>query len=389
MGLLQRGRHVKGPAARRSRTIAWISFILLKFRPLYVIVLQRINERQKCDLEEQLDHKHIELKSLDHDYKVLCQTLRDTEKELELHQKLNLHYVEHIKLMGESKFPDSVSPSPSEDQELDRVRSKLLELEEENKNLAEELKARTADLEMIISQAEHCKRQLGLPAEATITDIQNKIDEMVQLTGLTTELMQLEREINELRGQRTTIERNIAELKRQQNRVEFETRNVMAKNTRLAGRRRIQPVYMPGARAGQQHQFMVLPSLPVKEAIPPDFTLMGGKPKRPGSNTGLVPPIKAVRANTQLSMSQGSGTMRRTDSIIISKRKGSDDSFRRNDTPTSEISQHSSGEKSSAKLASPISSTQGKIYTFLLHYVSKRDYTFKYRNSLHPSSPTS
>ena len=262
--------------------------------------------------------------------------------------------------MGESKFPDSVSPSPSEDQELEKVKSRLLELEEENKNLAEELKARTADLEMIISQAEHCKRQLGLPAEATITDIQNKIDEMVQLTGLTTELMELEKEVNELRRQRTTIERNIAELKRQQNRVEFETRNVMAKNTRLAGRRRIQPVYMPGSRAGQHHQFMVLPSLPVKEAIPPDFTLMGAKPKRPGSNTGLVPPIKAVRANTQLSMSQGSETMRRSDSIIISKRKGSDDSFRSNNTPTSEISQQSSGEKSSAKPAPPISNSGGK-----------------------------
>ncbi len=312
----------------------------------------------------------MEMNSLEHDYQVLYQTLLESEKELEMHQKLNIHYVEHIKLMGEVKFnaPDEIPTSPTDEQELEKVKKRLQELEEENGNLEKELEKRTADLEMIFQQAEHCKQQLGLPAEATISDIQDKIEEVVQLGGLTADLMELEKEVEELKKHRATIERNITELKRQQKRKEFETRNVMAKNTRLTGRRRVQPVYMPGARAGQQHQFTLLPSIPAKEAIPPDFTLMGGKPRRPGSNTAMVPPIKPNRSDTQMSIGRETEPMR-TNSITFGRSKETNNaspsqtresSGRNSGQDSGRFSRQDSGGKGSRRSTSPMPSSRGK-----------------------------
>ncbi len=343
----------------------------------------------------------MEMKSLEHDYQVLYQTLLESEKELEMHQRLNIHYVEHIKLMGEVKFSasDTVSGTPTDEKEQIKAKNKLKELEEENRNLAKELEKRTVDLEMIMKQVEHYKEKLGLPAEATISDIQDKIEEMAELGGMTADL---EKEVEELKRQRATIERNITELQRQQKRIEFETRNAMAKNTRLTGRRTIQPVYMPGARAGLQHQFMVLPSVRVKEAIPPDFTLKGAKPRRPGSNTAMVPPIKPNRSDTitretepmridsitfgmrkeinnpspvygtlpressrlnrsdtQLNITKETEPMR-TDSITFGMRKEITNPSPVNETPTRENSGRHSGGKTSTRSSSPMPSYKGK-----------------------------
>ncbi len=139
--------------------------------------------------------------------------------------------------------------------------------------------------------------------EASVLDIQEKIDEMIEFGGLSADLKELEKKVAELKRLKSMLERNITDLQRQQKRIEFETRNITAKNTRLTGRRKIQSVYIPGAKGGQQHQFMVLAGTHAKEQ--PDFTLMGAKqkkPERPGSNTSLVPPIESVRTETRLSL---------------------------------------------------------------------------------------
>ncbi len=139
--------------------------------------------------------------------------------------------------MGELKFPAAnLNPtSPRDEEEMENIKEKIEELEEANENLENELQNKSAHLEMLLQREEGYKKQLGLPPEASIEDIQDKIDEMVELGGLSADLMELERDLEDLKRQKTTMERHIIELKRQQKRIEFEMRNITAKNTRLTG----------------------------------------------------------------------------------------------------------------------------------------------------------
>ena len=60
---------------------------------------------------------------------------------------------------------------------------RLEELEETNANLENEFENKVAHLEKLLKREEGYKKQLGLPPNATIDHIQDKIDEMVGNVG--------------------------------------------------------------------------------------------------------------------------------------------------------------------------------------------------------------
>ena len=206
-------------------------------------------------LQEKLNDKILEYDDLEYKYDQLIETLCQTQQELQIHANINLEYrkLEDLKLKSQPVH------DKNEIEDLERIEEQLKEHERERKRLQETISTKTEQLTEVLNELVQIKRKLNLPESATTDDMLEKIDDLVTLEGATEEKTKLMSKIAELRKAQAELQRSVKESERQQKWIDFETRNLAAKNTRLTGRRKVQSFYVSGNRRGMQHQFVVLP----------------------------------------------------------------------------------------------------------------------------------
>jgi DNA repair exonuclease SbcCD ATPase subunit len=188
-----------------------------KFQEMDIII------KQKDDIIRRREEEYMKLRN------ILTVTQTDMQSVLDL----NNQYLNIIGQMNQMQMTSAATPRVLDkntamlelERKLEEAEQEMEQLEEEMVDIESELKVREAELDRAQRREKKYKDMLGLPEEATDSEVEEKIKQIMDEGSMRKkEVDRIQRELNKLMGNRGALEERLTSLNREKDKVEFHLR---------------------------------------------------------------------------------------------------------------------------------------------------------------------